>query len=102
MAFSLGTCNPMVSNVASITSQEQRRRPELGTCAPFLFHRLNLEFGVLIPWRPLHESADVAFRTVRRSRARAHHLGEQIHVVISFAGHRFANLVQHSQKFWSS
>ena len=91
MAFSLGTSNPIVSKVASI---------ELRASAfPLVYlGRLRL----VVARRALCEAANISLWPVRGLRAGTNHFSKQINVIVSFARHRFANLVQDSQKFWAT
>jgi hypothetical protein len=64
--------------------------------------RLSLDFDLVVSRRALPESADVPFGAMLWPHTRSHHLGKEIHVVICFARHRLANLVQHRQELWSA
>ncbi|MDX6383041.1 MAG: hypothetical protein QOK48_614 [Blastocatellia bacterium] len=71
--------------------------------ATTLFHwRLGLDFDLVISWRAFPEPADVPFGAMLWPHTRSHHLGKKINVVICFARHRLANLVQHRQELWSA
>lgn len=59
-------------------------------------------FISFISWRAFREATNVSLRAVRWLRARANHLSKQVNVVISFARHGFANLVQDGQEFWTT
>src|SRR6266404_9073808 len=52
----------------------------------------------IVSRRSLSEAANVSFRAVLGPSSRAHHLGEQIDVIVRFARHGLANLMQHGQE----
>src|SRR5215471_5619806 len=52
--------------------------------------------------RALPKAANVSLWSIVGPGAVADHLGKQIYVIVSFAGHGLANLVQHGQEFWAT
>jgi hypothetical protein len=63
-----------------------------------LFFQGRLVVAFVILRRAFLESTNVSLGAVLWSFARTHHLGKEIYIIICFARHRLANLVQHGQK----
>ncbi len=52
--------------------------------------------------RACSETTNDALRAMSRLHTRPHHLGKQVHIIISLTRHLFANRVQDFEKSWST